>query len=200
MKNEKEGGIMKVKINNIKACGVLCLLLTTFVAYSQYCNEVLKVFHNKNVELLLNDKKPGYDKANSGDNKEPGCDNLELGSVVFYFSKKPIVNFVPERNSDAKNIKKVFIFPKATLKGNYCQTNVKKINDSYGVGYSLKIEPIKLPIEGVKLSITYDPTIVKIDYKTFESIGDQQGVIFSFYNKRVINRIKNKEYSVLCIV
>jgi len=180
---------MKVKRDIIKLCSVFCLLLSVCVMHSQYCNEMLQVFHNKQ-------------KVNvSKHSQESDYDNLELGNVVFYFAQKPIVNFVPERNiHDVKNSTKVFIFPKAILKNSSCFSSVKKVNDSFGLGYSLKIEKITVPIEGLKLSITYDSDRVEINYKTFESIANEQGVIFNFYNKQLINKIKNKEDNVLCIV
>jgi len=179
---------MNIRVRDLKVYIVFYLLLVVCVAYSQYSNEVLQVFHNKAV---------GFVVSNS---QKAGGNPLELGNVVFYFSEKPIVNFVPERKSKEKKGKKVFIFPKAGLKSKICQNSVKQINTVSGVGYSLKIEKVTLPIEGVKLSITYDPGSVKIDYKMFESVANKQGVIFSFYNKKLINKIKNKENNVLCIV
>jgi len=168
---------MEINVNEVILCKIFCLLISSSMLCAQYHNEVLKVLHNKNVEHVARDNAFQYD-------------NIELGTVIFYFSQKPIVNFVPERSQDKKQAQKIFIFPKAVLKNSY---------NSQGAGYSLKIESIKLPIEGVKLSITYDPNIVDFDYNVFESIANEKGVVFNFYNKQLIEKIKNKEDSVLCI-
>ncbi|MFC1841932.1 hypothetical protein ACFLYA_02565 [Candidatus Dependentiae bacterium] len=131
------------------------------------------------------------------------ADRLELGKVVFYFSGKPIVNFVPSIRRNSKNklfkSKKVFIFPKASIKDVLYDQLAKNINQK-NPGYALKIKKIIRPIDGVKLSISYDPELVAVEYKNFQSLHNDQGVEFNFYNKKLINKIKRCEDNVLYMV
>lgn len=177
-----------MKVHKIKHVGLFLLCLSVHMICGQYCNEVISVLHDNRVFV---DKKEKSAEQSSG--------HITLGTVIFYFSKKPIVSFVPERGQDVDKTQKVFIFPKTTVKNSYCKSSIREVNNTFGKGYSMKIEQIKLPIDGVKVSILYNPKIVDFNYKIFESVADKKGVVFNFYNKKLIDKIKSKDDNVLCI-
>jgi len=127
--------------------------------------------------------------------------NLELGKVTFCFTEKPEVNLLPLRESRTDNakVKQVFIFPHAQIRDNKLVEAInlaKAVNrEKYGL-YKLRIEKIKRPVQGVRFSFAYDPDKVTFNYDVFDSINDKS-VVFHFYDKQVINKIKYKDDSVL---
>jgi len=147
---------------------------------NSFSHEIAKVFHHKSGIELKNDI----------------TSDIELGNVVFYFVKKlkkPIINFIPMKNSTNLSQKAAtFIFPKATIKDAVCQKMIKRINRETGHGYALRIEKIKVPIDGIRLTIQYDPKKVSFRYTFCKSIGNYEGVIFSFYNEYLINKLEQR--------
>lgn len=135
---------------------------------------------------------------NTGNNLDGNLNNnLELGNLVFYFDSKPVINFIPER--DQKNInpdgktQKTFIFPYAQIKDDKL---IKKVNSETGKGYKLKVERVNTPIKGLKVTLLYDESVF-LDYKFFDSISGHKGIVFNFYNKNLIDKLKNLDDRVL---
>ncbi|MFC1842272.1 hypothetical protein ACFLYU_01305 [Candidatus Dependentiae bacterium] len=165
----------------VKLC-VILLVGCAFTVYARTLNQIIKISHHKGVNLKVSSDKSG---------------DIQLGNVIFYFSQKPIVNFVPEREKGGKTVKKVFIFPYAEIKD---KKWVQKINDERLNAYKLNIEKINKPIKGVKFTFTYNPQEVVFDYKFFDSMSDCKGVVFNFYNKNIVNKLKYLDDRVLRIV
>ena len=122
---------------------------------------------------------------------------MELGSFTFYFSNKPIVNLVPQKDRLVEQKKISFIFPKTKFQDHACKKMVKRVNDLESLDFRLQVKDVKIPIDGIQLLITYDPKKVTFVYDFFESIGEKQGVVFKFYNKLLIENIQNKYDTVL---
>jgi len=182
---------------------LVIFLMNIFLSLSSKVpkNEIVKVLHHKGIDQLYINKKDKHlyvDKAG----KPLFEKNMELGNVIFYFSGKPIVNFVPERKKSKLNnkkqdnlITKVFIFPYAHIKD---ARMVNFINDDrHNKNYSLRIEKINLPIKGVKFSLTYNPNNIVFDYNFFDSISNFKGVVFNIYNKRLRDRLQVIEDTIL---
>jgi len=131
-----------------------------------------------------------------GDTKEISH-KMELGSMKFYFSEQPIINFVPTKQRPGGKRQAVFIFPRAKVDEKIFGTIVNNINKQKSRYYDICIERIKKPIEGIRLLITFDPNQVTFEYKFFESIKSEQGIIFSFYNRKLLNVLQSKEFYVL---
>jgi len=136
----------------------------------------------------------------SGNNKgmaKKKNDQLELGSFIFYFSKKPIVNLVPVREMDIGFKKLSFVFPKAKFKDSDCGKVINDINNINSFDFNLKISKIEKPIDGIKLVVTYDPNKVAFNYDFFDPINFKGGIVFKFYNKNLMDNIKNQNDAVL---
>lgn len=172
---------------------VFCLVLLSFSTIDcvQKFNNILNVFHHTG----------GANSTYDSVLPKGTAQNLELGNLVFYFENKPIVNFVPDREKSDNTsgissgmASKVFIFPYSQIKD---EKLVSKINNDTGLGYKLKIERVTSPVKGVKITFLYDLSAVAFDYKFFDSIGNHKGVVFSFYNKNLIEKLKNLDDRIL---
>lgn len=171
---------------------VSCFVLFNFFGLNcaQKLNSIVNIFHH----VVSNNS---YDNELKLVNQVPDY-NLELGNLVFYFENKPIINFVPERekniNVNGGMASKIFIFPYAQIKD---EKLLKKSNTEIGCGYKLKIERVSNPIKGVKVTFFYDLNAVAFDYKFFDSISNYKGVVFNFYNKNLIEKLKNLDDKIL---
>lgn len=171
---------------------VFCFSLCSFLGLNcvQKFNNIVNIFHHAGINSLSNDNELHLT------NKALDY-SLELGNLVFYFEDKPVVNFVPERE---KNINmtgmasKIFIFPYAQVKD---EKLFKKTNTETGCGYKLKIERVSSPIKGIKVTFFYDVNTISFDYKFFDSIGNYKGVVFNFYNKNLIEKLKSLDDKIL---
>jgi len=147
----------------------VCKMMVFFVLFFSFC--VNAVFSNSLVRV---------------------AQDLGSGTISLFFIKKPIINFIPIRHKDNETVflEKVFIFPKAEIKD-------LQIEDFKGENYEIKIEQIKTPIEGIKLSIAYNTKKVSFDYKFTESVNSYHAIVFSFYNEELMEKLRKNVDSVL---
>lgn len=123
---------------------------------------------------------------------------LELGKVVFYFSRDPIVNERTKKIDDKHAATKaVFFFPTIDVKSAECKQMIKRLNKIQSPSYTIKVVIVEKPEKGISLIITYNAERVDFSYSSFESIGLQKGIVFTFYNKALINQLKNANSTIL---
>lgn len=120
---------------------------------------------------------------------------MQFGRVTFYFENEPLVNYMPQREEKSSM---VFFFPQATITKEMHAAFLQAFNKEGGF-FSLHCEKIKKPIEGIRFAIDYDAHKVVIDKNSFRSSNLEPGVAFSFYNKALLNRLKNQTKGVLNI-
>lgn len=128
---------------------------------------------------------------------------LELGKIVFYFEKDPIIL---TDSSNPNHTEYVFFFPKVIIKNTECKkaliaSNANKL-ESPQKPYSIKLEIAEKVIEGksikgVKMSLAYDPQLVMHAIESFDAINMSKGVVVRLYNKKLIEAIKNKGNGIL---
>lgn len=121
---------------------------------------------------------------------------IELGKVVFYFSKNPAVEKI-QKDSAVKEKNVAFFFPMAEVNSGECKSMIKRINSAQGPFYTIKLAIVNRPQKGVTLTIQYNEEKIAFSYASFESIGLQKGLVFTFYNKTLIQRLKNTNDAIL---
>ncbi|MDR3550393.1 MAG: N-acetylmuramoyl-L-alanine amidase [Candidatus Babeliales bacterium] len=120
---------------------------------------------------------------------------IELGSIVFYFSHTPIINTLSSgviKKGGSQEL--VLFFPKATGTSDEIK-QIQSINNLESVPYSVKLETVKKPTDGLRFSIAYDPKKVGVKYDFFDFIGGhrpQPGVRFQFYNQELLHELSAK--------
>jgi len=121
---------------------------------------------------------------------------MQFGTVIFYFEHDPIVNYIPSRN---KQDSLVFFFPQIAMPASvyHALSHALKIHKNDCI--DIQCHRVYKPIEGMELVILYDPDTVIVDRKMLRSSRLEPGVSFNFYNKQLIETLKNKSKGVLNI-
>lgn len=127
----------------------------------------------------------------------PDTSILEKGKVVFYFSKDPQIRLVQDKNLNAHKKQMTFMFPMTEVKGKECMQMLQSLGFIDNGFYSVVIDPSKTVSDGLQLSITYDPEKVEMTYDTFDSIGLYKGLVFTFYDKLLLEKMKKHGQSLI---
>jgi len=173
-----------------KLLKLLVLVYLVFLCVNSFAmNDLIKVVYKGNTTARFSDAQTIL--------KKHLAKKMELGTFRFYFSNKPIINLVPQKDAVVEQKKISFIFPKTKCKDRACKKMINKVNDLDSLDFNLQIKDVKTPIDGIQLLITYDPKKVTFVYDFFESVGAKQGVVFKFYNKSLVENIQNKYDTVL---
>ncbi len=101
--------------------------------------------------------------------------NLELGSVVFYFSGKPVIQKISSEITSGAVQKNTYSIKGARLNAEKMAT-LPIINKYYTVA-------MRNVGDDVHLVVTYDAHRVASEFDTFDSISLQKGVIIHFLNR-----------------
>ncbi len=164
--------------------GYILFCINPLSALKDQSNQLHKVFHHRGA---VQDKDLEYSSQ------------IELGKVILYFSQEPIINRLPHSLHTAERKEQTFFLPMTEVKSAECKQMIKKLNAAQGAFYTVHLEMVQTPIKGIKLLISYDPQDVILKYDTFESISLQNGLVFTFYNKKFLEQVKRKGRSVLRI-
>ena len=148
---------------------------------------------NNKIEKVLLHKGSGnfYKKSNDKDGGFTFRDS-EIGNIVFYFSKKPIMRIISNNSNTLQskdNVCKSFMFPQTDMQNIKGKHDIKQWDLDF---YKVKIERVVTPIEGVMLSVSYNSNDVFFYYRCFKAIGNRKGLIFRFYNKKHIDKFGRK--------
>ena len=114
--------------------------------------------------------------------------HLERGSLVFYFAQNPIVNRLETKRIDDTHEERIFFFPNAVIGSRESKQMINRINNQK-TAYNILIEPVDLPMKGIRVTIRYDLNKIVLSYESFESIGMQKGIIFRLFNKELLDRL-----------
>jgi hypothetical protein len=126
--------------------------------------------------------------------------HIELGSLVLYFDQKPIINILPSmmHTQDVHaHTKKVFFLPKTSIQSGNCENMINLVHKALGPAYHVQFSQEDKPVPGVKIVITYNEKIVGLSYDQFESIGLQKGLVFRFYNKKLLKQLNTHNSALL---
>lgn len=126
----------------------------------------------------------------------PDENGLQLGKVVMHFSENPMVNPLPSTLYTKKN-DHIFFIPTADISDEQLRTIMETAKSNNNKWYSLSISREQKPIAGIKVVFSYDPALVSIDHRLFNTLGTEKGVMFRLYNKPMVDALKVKERSLL---
>ena len=158
----------------IRSCFLLFFLLSNLVAIE---NQLQKAFYHA----------PGHVAA------------LELGKVSLYFLNKPNIKQLSDKNNDHQAQLRIFIDQTKIGSADYGHI-IKEINKIKNSFYTVSLEEATKPHHGIIMTISYNPTVVDVVYESFDAITKQHGLVFTFYNKKIIEQLKNRPGNVLTTV
>jgi len=114
---------------------------------------------------------------------------IELGSLTLYFSERPVINTLPGEKKSVNQV--VFFIPHVELKDAALKKTVAKMHRQTGA-FHITLEEAQFPVKGMRLILSFDPVKVAYSYDTFDSIGSSPGVVFTFYNRALIETLTTK--------
>jgi N-acetylmuramoyl-L-alanine amidase len=120
--------------------------------------------------------------------------------VVCYFDHEPLCNFMPETEKKGDEIgrcKANFFLPLTSLANNEARQMMQKVNNTIRNNYSIQMAEVKKPVNGIQVTIEYNPEKVTCDYSSCDTITMQKGLVFSFHNKPNLDEINEKTNFVL---
>lgn len=114
--------------------------------------------------------------------------HLEKANVSFYFSGEPKLQEI--KNKKPQNCTScTFFLPKVVINKGDCEAMVKRLHDHTDC-YTVTIEEITKPTQGIKLVFNFDHNKFAISHEQFDSIGLQKGVVFRLHNKELLNQLE----------
>ena len=141
-----------------------------------------------------------HHRIGSQGKRVPVPEQIDLGKVVFYFKQQPRIEVVRNRAVSDHEHEMVFLFPQTTFDGE-ANDLLAQFNKEQQPWYKVRLEFERG--RGVVFSITYDPEQVNLAYETFmaikkfDAVNFYKGVIFRFYNTRLIGQLRNRSDGML---
>lgn len=164
--------------------GLIFSLLVGFRMYAAEQNQLCKIFHH------------GLHKGNG----QHGRAVLEIGKIVFYFAKDPEIRLISNEHLNDQRKQLIFLFPMISIKDNECRAMMDALRNDGNQWYNVALEQVQRPAPGLRFSILYDPRTIEMTYDTFDSIGLYKGVVFTFYNKMLLEKMKDKSQPLIHVV
>lgn len=134
---------------------------------------------------------------------------MQLGTIAFYFKQQPIVNELPQREQVGERSgglllknnqnKAVFFFPLAQVSPQMYPKIEKMLADNATETFSVRLEKVMLPIPGLMLTIMHDAQKISIQRVRQRSLDSDPGVVFHFYNKTLVQDLQIKDKEMLKI-
>ena len=118
--------------------------------------------------------------------------------LVCYFTQDPVCNRVPSKSKEGSEVKATMqFFMPMTAETTEAKTMIKKIQAQKKPHYSITFNEVSKPINGVALTIHYNPQKIVCNYESFDAINTHKGLIFSFHNKEALQTLKLKTDGLL---
>lgn len=120
-------------------------------------------------------------------------------TVVCYFDKEPICNYLPGNPSKKQEEVQTteFFLPLTQLADSQARVMMQKVNHIKRDHYIIQFVEVTKPLKGIKVTIKYNAQKIYCDYATCDSISMQKGLIFSFHHQETLNLLKDNTDSVL---
>lgn len=108
--------------------------------------------------------------------------------VTFYLTNNPVCNQLPEHTKppQAGWTVRTYLLPMTEIKGSV-KKQVRAINHAQDKQYAVSIESVTRPIQGVKVTLAYDPRFIECDHSTYTAITSKPAALFTLYR---IERVK----------
>ena len=118
---------------------------------------------------------------------------LELGSIVLYCDKHPVIKKVAD-DKNGQRTQSRFIIENISVQPS-AQPMIEEFNHIAPELYSARLGITDKSC--VELIIEYDPMHIVLAYDQFEAITKDKGIIFRVYNNALLQSLKNKEPRLL---
>ncbi len=114
--------------------------------------------------------------------------------VILHFSKEPVVTYTPEsvneKERDAQGLLKMhFFIPLACINETVNKEALEALSGMHSSDYGLSFSEVSKPMQGIKCLIAFNPDKIGFEYKTFQSITGDSGIIFQFYHQNVLRKM-----------
>lgn len=119
---------------------------------------------------------------------------LELGKVALYFSAEPQIK---QTEKTQKNMRTVELFFPESVMSPAARSMLATLARTKSPWYSVRITTAHKDPQGITCAISYNTDAVVFTYETCESIKLQKGVVFTFYDKNLLNRIATHNKNIL---
>lgn len=116
--------------------------------------------------------------------------NVELATLSFYFNRNPDMIAV---TLDEKNGKYIFLFSHMQGLSNTCMKKIQDINKAAHGLYSITIDKISSPTQGLRFTILLNKNKAELSYNEYKSIKQEPGIVFSIYSKELLHSLRNKD-------
>ncbi len=125
--------------------------------------------------------------------------SIELGRIIFYFSRNPVVR---KNNPIGSGVQQyTFFFPWAAVKNKDVRDMITRLNTKgrgQNMPYHVALQVIDTPLNtGIKLVISCDPKKVNIAYDVFEASDLKKGIIFRLYDKNLLRALEKQHKPIV---
>lgn len=173
-----------MKNRQIVSLSALLIFSFTVVAAKDEPAELHKIYHHR-------DEDPDSAYA-----------DVELGKIFFHFSKKPIMNEIPQQEKQRAHQELLFFFPHLKI-AKEARAMMKDLNEYVSPWYSVQLKSVETPIMGVSCTIRFDPLKVSFSMGDCDSIVTQKNGMrekcleLKFHNKVFLDKISRQNKPVL---
>jgi len=157
-----------------------CALVMTLCGFASVA---VPAAQNQLCKIFLHDLLQGRNGVDSG--------VIEVAKLVFYFAKDPEVRLLSDKLVKGRK-QLTFLIPSTQIKNKECINMLEMLRAQKNLLYTINLEPVAGPAEGLNLSILFDPDAIEVTYDTFDSISLYKGLVFTFYDKRLLEKMKDK--------
>ncbi len=174
-------------------CYSACLFSLSASLHAQ--TQVEKIFYhvmkpnNMGNKLLgtSNKKKDAHDKT------------LELAKLVLYFSDSFLISQLPDGIVPQSKGRKTlaFILPGVGVAAGDVQKELNKYAALDERHFRFSVAPINVPTKGLSIKIAYEPEWIEVAVHEFKTIGNQQALVITCYDKKCIENLKSSRPTVL---
>lgn len=114
--------------------------------------------------------------------------------IILHFSKEPVVTYAPEsiqeKERDEKGLLKMtFFMPLVQVHDEANKEALEALSGMHSKDYGLSFYQVTKPMQGIKCLIAFNPDKIGFEYKTFQSITGDKGIMFQFYHQDVLRKI-----------
>jgi len=121
---------------------------------------------------------------------------VELGKVVLYLQQTPTI--IARSTSDRMQQELILGLPATTVEKKLLSFKGEQYDEGHAMLYCAQVHKGNNRHE-VELVIRYDGQRVVPEYALFDSISQKKGLVITFYNKKLLDRIQGNERGALCI-
>lgn len=118
-------------------------------------------------------------------NNDANSRNVEIGSLVFYFDREPVVTMGNTKQKDTF----VFDLPNVSIESPEVKQMIASVNQSKVPHYSISIARVKSPVNGLRIVMKFNPDQIGVSLEQFPTIRMERGLIVHLHNKKMLHQI-----------